>query len=74
MENSKFIGQAWSDDYGITASINVENLKRLIESGEFPLNQYGEVRIRIGKLSKPNERSRATHFVRMFDIKPKSEF
>jgi hypothetical protein len=69
MENSKFIGQAWADDFGITASIKIEDLKHLIESGQFPLNQYGEVRIRIGKLSKPNERSRATHFVRMYEYK-----
>jgi hypothetical protein len=72
MENSKFIGQAWADEYGITASIKIEDLKRLIESGEFPLNKYGEVRIRVGKLAKPNERSKATHFVRMYEYK--SEF
>ena len=72
MEKANFIGSAWADDYGITATINVDEFKRLVESGEFPINQYGEVRIRVGKLKEVNARSKATHFVRMFTVK--SEF
>lgn len=72
MENNNFIGSAWADDYGITATIKVDEFKKLIESGDYPINQYGEVRIRVGKLKQVNERSKATHFVRMYTVK--SEF
>lgn len=70
MESSKFIGTGWKDESGITITIKVAELQKLVETGEYPVNNYGEVRVRVGKLQKPNEKSKATHFVRMYQYKP----
>lgn len=74
MENSKtFVGTAWEDQYGITLSLSMKQLQEAIENGKAQVNTYGDVRIRIGKLREPNSKSKATHYVRIYEYKNESE-
>ncbi len=74
MENSQtFVGTAWEDQYGITLSLSMKQLQEAIENGKAQVNTYGDVRIRIGKLREPNAKSKATHYVRIYEYKNESE-
>jgi hypothetical protein len=58
-----YLGSAWSDDYGLNVSINIEKLNEAIKSGKLEVNKYGDVRLRVQKLKAQNEKSKATHSV-----------
>jgi hypothetical protein len=66
-----YLGNAWSDDYGLNVSINIEKLNEAIKSGKLEVNKYGDVRVRVQKLKAQNEKSKATHSVAV--PKPKVE-
>jgi len=66
-----YLGNAWEDQYGLNVSINLEKLNQAISIGKLEKNQYGDVKIRLGKLKQPNEKSKATHFVAV--PKPKND-
>ncbi len=63
MQEKIYLGNAWEDDYGVNASINLEKFLQAVKDGHLSQNQYGDVRIRVGKLRTPNEKSKATHYV-----------
>jgi len=63
MTETIYLGNAWEDQYGLNVSINLEKLNQAISTGKLEKNQYGDVKIRLGKLKQPNEKSKATHFV-----------
>ena len=63
MEEITFLGNAWSDDYGLNITVNVEKFKQALNDGKLEINKYGDVRIRVQKLHTPNEKSKATHYV-----------
>jgi hypothetical protein len=63
MEEITFLGNAWSDDYGINVTINLEKFEQAIRTGKLEKNKYGDVRIRVQKLKAPNDKSKATHYV-----------
>jgi hypothetical protein len=66
-----YLGSAWSDDYGLNVSINIEKLNDAIKSGKLEVNKYGDVRLRVQKLKQQNEKSKATHSVSV--PKPKND-
>ena len=66
-----YLGNGWEDQYGLNVSINLEKLNQAISTGKLEKNQYGDVKIRLGKLKQPNEKSKATHFVAV--PKPKND-
>jgi hypothetical protein len=66
-----YLGNGWEDQYGLNVSINLEKLNQAIATGKLEKNQYGDVKIRLGKLKQPNEKSKATHFVAV--PKPKND-
>jgi hypothetical protein len=51
--------------------INIEKLKQAIATGKLEINKYGDVKINVGKLKQPNEKSKATHYVAV--PKPKND-
>jgi hypothetical protein len=71
MTETIYLGNAWEDQYGLNVSINLEKLNQAISTGKLEKNQYGDVKIRLGKLKQPNEKSKATHFVAV--PKPKND-
>ena len=66
-----YLGNAWEDQYGLNVTINIEKLNAAIKSGELEINKYGDVKVRVGKLKLPNEKSKATHDVAL--PKPKND-
>jgi len=71
MTETIYLGNAWEDQYGLNVSINLEKLNQAIATGKLEKNQYGDVKVRLGKLKQPNEKSKATHFVAV--PKPKND-
>lgn len=63
MQEKVYLGNAWEDDYGVNVSINLEKFLQAVKDGKLEQNKYGDVKIRVGKLRTPNERSKATHYV-----------
>ena len=63
MDEITFLGNAWSDDFGLNITINVEKFKQALNDGKLEINKYGDVRIRVQKLKHQNDRSKATHYV-----------
>jgi len=63
MDEITFLGNAWSDDYGLNITVNVEKFKQALSNGRLEINKYGDVRIRVQKLKTQNDRSKATHYV-----------
>ena len=66
-----YLGNAWKNQYGLNVSINIEKLNQAISTGKLEVNKYGDVKINVGKLKQPNEKSKATHFVAV--PKPKND-
>ena len=71
MENNNYLGTGWQDEYGLNITINVEKFNKALQDGLITINNYGDVKIRVGKLKQQNERSKATHFVSV--PKPKND-
>jgi hypothetical protein len=71
MTETIYLGNAWESQYGLNVSINIEKLNQAITTGKLEVNKYGDVKINVGKLKQPNEKSKATHFVAV--PKPKND-
>lgn len=64
MAEKNYVGNGWQNQYGdIQISVKLEELNKL------PVNQYGEVKLFVGKLREVNPKSKATHYV--CESKPK---
>lgn len=63
MQEKIYLGNAWEDEYGLNVSVNLEKFLQAVKDGKMTQNKYGDVRIRVGKLRTPNEKSKATHYV-----------
>ena len=70
MENSetKFIGQGWRNQYGGTL-IKVKKAEILA----LEENAYGEVEMYLGERKFQDPKSKATHYVKLNEKKPKTE-
>lgn len=53
-----YLGSAWQNDYGINVSLNLEKLKQL------PVDNWGNIKIYVGKRKSVDEKSKATHWVK----------
>lgn len=59
MENEKFVGKGWANQYqGIRVSIKLDDIKNL------PVNKYGDVELYVGPRKQVDEKSKATHYVK----------
>ncbi|CAB4142083.1 hypothetical protein UFOVP697_2 [uncultured Caudovirales phage] len=58
MQDEVYVGKGWENTYGINVEINVEKLLQL------PKDQYGNVKLYLGKRKQQDEKSKATHFVK----------
>lgn len=58
MEKDKYVGKGWENKYGISVQVNLKELQSL------PVDNYGNVRIYVGKRKSPDEKSKATHWVK----------
>ena len=47
MDEITFLGNAWSDDYGLNITVNVDKFKQALSDGKLDINKYGDVRIRV---------------------------
>lgn len=57
-EKDNYVGTAWENQYGINVSINLEKIKQL------PVDNYGNVKIYVGKRKEVDAKSKATHWVK----------
>lgn len=71
MENTNYLGIGWEDQYGLNITINVDKFNQALKDGLITINNYGDVKIRVGKLKQVNAKSKATHFVSV--PKPKND-
>lgn len=58
MENEKYVGKGWSNDYGIKVQLKKEDLLNL------PTNKYGDIEVFVGQRKSIDEKSKATHWVK----------
>ena len=58
MEQDNYVGTGWENQYGINVSINLEKIKALTPDA------YGNVKVYVGKRKSPDEKSKATHWVK----------
>jgi hypothetical protein len=65
-DQDNFVGTGWENKGGIRISIKKDKI------AELETNQYGDVILFVGKLREPNEKSHATHFVKVNESKPQS--
>ena len=71
MDEITFLGNAWSDDFGLNITINVEKFKQALNDGKLEINKYGDVRIRVQKLKTQNDRSRQPTMWQFQDLRRK---
>ena len=58
MENEKYVGKGWKNDYGIKVQLKKEDLLNL------PTNQYGDIEVFVGQRKEVDQKSKATHWVK----------
>jgi hypothetical protein len=58
MENEKYVGKGWANDYGIKVQLKKEDLLNL------PTNKYGDIEVFVGQRKAVDEKSKATHWVK----------
>jgi hypothetical protein len=58
MENEKYVGKGWANDYGIKVQLKKDDLLNL------PTNKYGDIEVFVGQRKAVDEKSKATHWVK----------
>lgn len=58
MENEKYVGKGWKNDYGIKVQLKKEDLLDL------PTNAYGDIEVFVGQRKEVDPKSKATHWVK----------
>jgi hypothetical protein len=58
MENEKYVGKGWSNQYGIKVQLKKQDLLDL------PTNQYGDIEVFVGQRKEVDPKSKATHWVK----------
>jgi hypothetical protein len=58
MENEKYVGKGWSNQYGIKVQLKKQDLLDL------PTNQYGDIEVFVGQRKEVDQKSKATHWVK----------
>lgn len=58
MENEKYVGKGWKNDYGIKVQLKKEDLLNL------PTNAYGDIEVFVGQRKEVDQKSKATHWVK----------
>jgi hypothetical protein len=61
MSETKFVGKGWAFQYGINISLKKEDLMGLEP------NQYGDIKLCVMARREPDEKTKATHFVKVDD-------
>ena len=58
MENEKYVGKGWKNDYGIKVQLKKDDLLNL------PTNAYGDIEVFVGQRKEVDQKSKATHWVK----------
>ena len=58
MENEKYVGKGWKNDYGIKVQLKKDDLLNL------PTNAYGDIEVFVGQRTEVDPKSKATHWVK----------
>ncbi len=58
MENEKYVGKGWSNQYGVKVQLKKQDLLDL------PTNQYGDIEVFVGQRKEVDQKSKATHWVK----------
>lgn len=70
-QKDNYVGTGWENQYGINVSLNLEKLKAL------PVDNYGNIKVYVGKRKEVDAKSKATHWVKEskpFEKKPENNF
>jgi len=57
-QKDNYLGTGWENQYGINVSLNLEKLKAL------PVDNYGNIKVYVGKRKEVDAKSKATHWVK----------
>lgn len=68
MEKENYVGTGWQNDYGVNISLNLEKLKQL------PVDNYGNIKLFVGKRKEVDAKSKATHWIKESKPKPSTQF
>jgi hypothetical protein len=58
MENEKYVGKGWANQYGVKVQVKKQDLLDL------PTNQYGDIEVFVGQRKEVDQKSKATHWVK----------
>ena len=58
MENEKYVGKGWANQYGVKVQMKKQDLLDL------PTNQYGDIEVFVGQRKEVDQKSKATHWVK----------
>ena len=58
MENEKYVGKGWSNQYGVKVQLKKQDLLDLLT------NQYGDIEVFVGQRKEVDQKSKATHWVK----------
>jgi hypothetical protein len=58
MENEKYVGKGWANQYGVKVQLKKQDLLDL------PTNQYGDIEVFVGQRKEVDQKSKATHWVK----------
>ena len=58
MENEKYVGKGWSNQYGVKVQLKKQDLLDL------STNQYGDIEVFVGQRKEVDQKSKATHWVK----------
>ena len=58
MENEKYVGKGWANQYGVKVQLKKQDLLDL------PTNQYGDIEVFVGQRKEVDQKSKATHGVK----------
>lgn len=68
MAETVFVGSGWDKTDGKFINISL----KLAELNKLTPNQYGDIKLTVVRRNAPDERSKATHFVKVDDYVPQT--
>ena len=61
MSETKFVGKGWAFEYGVNIKLKKADLM------DIPENEYGDISLTVMRRREPDEKTKATHFVKVND-------
>lgn len=67
MEQKKFVGNGWKNQFGVSVSIKKADIMNL------PEDNFGNIRLFVGEKKEKDGKSKATHYVKVDEWKPSAK-